>query len=162
MALPSHHDLKISEWTWFANEGTMGSTLWLVYCWTEACMQDAMEKIVFPNVYANEWMIPTITGLRSWDWNKISKKSQKYLEKITHSRQSKPTSQKIHEMKNQVLKKYFAISKLYNDFWTHKFFISAWSKELWIKKEQTFLWTIGPFKSHQSYQVTLKSCLQCL
>jgi len=46
MALPSCHNLKIGEWTWFTNHNTMGSTIWQVYRQMEASMQNATEKMV--------------------------------------------------------------------------------------------------------------------
>lgn len=74
------------------------------------------RKMVFHNLNVSEKMILAMMGQWSWDRNNISKKSPKYPIKTTHSRQSKPTGPK-----NQFLKKYFAISKLYNDFWTQFF-----------------------------------------
>ena len=44
-------------------------------------------------------MIPTMTGLRSWDQNDVSKKYPKFIEKTTHSEQSKPQGQKVHKTK---------------------------------------------------------------
>ncbi len=57
------------------------------------------RKMVFPNLNASERMIPAMTGQWSWDRNNISKKSPKFPLKTTHSQQSKPTGQKIHETK---------------------------------------------------------------
>ena len=100
MDLPSHHDFKkFGEWKWFSNQDTMRLTLWLMYHWMEASMQDAMEKW-FSLTYmpVREWYLPWWVSGHGTEITS-RRRSPKYPEKTTQSQHSKPTGQKIHETK---------------------------------------------------------------